>query len=372
MDEIDATAPPIAIVGNLNLDIKTSPIAASEAILADGETSVAEIYETIGGGGANAAVAAATLGGRVHFCGCVGRDALGARLIAYLQSLAIIPHVARKVSPTGRSIALTWDNHHRHFVSCLPSCAELDESDIDMEALARAGCRHLYRADIWFAPRMLAAGNLAILRRARAAGMETSIDINWDPKWNRGESSFAATARPEAGQQLVAQSPSAVITSETGRNFAEGFTVEGDCATSCVSSAGHDVAERIAAVRALLPYVSCIHGNRRELAHFTRTPDTRQAVAALLDAGAETVVVHCGAEGSIAATHHGWIEAPPVPVSRIVSETGTGDVFTAAFLLLGHLPLPDRLRACNRIAARHLAGEPSYIPRLPSNGEPAV
>ena len=49
---------PVAVIGNVNLDIRTSPIPASERLFADGETSVAEIYETLGGGAANLAVAA--------------------------------------------------------------------------------------------------------------------------------------------------------------------------------------------------------------------------------------------------------------------------------------------------------------------------
>ena len=40
---------PIAVVGNINLDIKTSAIAATDGIMADGESSVGEIYESLGG-----------------------------------------------------------------------------------------------------------------------------------------------------------------------------------------------------------------------------------------------------------------------------------------------------------------------------------
>ena len=43
----------IGIVGNLNVDYRTSPIAAGAAILSDGETAVGIIEETLGGGAAN-------------------------------------------------------------------------------------------------------------------------------------------------------------------------------------------------------------------------------------------------------------------------------------------------------------------------------
>jgi sugar/nucleoside kinase (ribokinase family) len=65
-----------------------------------------------------------------------------------------------------------------------------------------------------------------------------------------------------------------------------------------------------------------------------------------------------------AATTSGWIDVPAVPVERIVTETGTGDVFTAAFLLAADLPLEERLRECASAAARHLQGAPSYAPHL--------
>jgi hypothetical protein len=48
-------------------------------------------------------------------------------------------HAAVKPVPTGRSLALAWDTHRRHFVSSLPNARLLSEADVDVEALARAG-----------------------------------------------------------------------------------------------------------------------------------------------------------------------------------------------------------------------------------------
>ncbi|HYV28337.1 MAG TPA: hypothetical protein VFA77_12440, partial [Candidatus Eisenbacteria bacterium] len=57
----------LCIVGNINRDIKTSPLRAGEHLFNDGETSVASIAETIGGGGANSACAAAALRAKAAF-----------------------------------------------------------------------------------------------------------------------------------------------------------------------------------------------------------------------------------------------------------------------------------------------------------------
>ena len=64
----------LCVVGNINRDVKTAPMWAGEHLFADGETSVSSIIETIGGGGANSAFAAASLGARVAFLGKVGAD----------------------------------------------------------------------------------------------------------------------------------------------------------------------------------------------------------------------------------------------------------------------------------------------------------
>jgi len=51
----------LCIVGNINRDVKTTPFAGGAGLLRDGETPVDVIYETVGGGGANSAFAAAAL-----------------------------------------------------------------------------------------------------------------------------------------------------------------------------------------------------------------------------------------------------------------------------------------------------------------------
>jgi len=88
---------------------------------------------------------------------------------------------------------------------------------------------------------------------------------------------------------------------------------------------------------------------------------------AALDAGAELVVVTRGAEGSVATTRDGEIDAPGVPCEP-VSTLGAGDVFHGALLayLARDAPLADALRAANTAASlscRALDGR-SAIPTL--------
>ncbi len=310
----------LAVVGNLNLDIRTGPLPPEPRVLADGETSVDEIYETVGGGGANTAVAAARMGGAVALCAAVGADALGERLAAALAHWGVLARLVPKPVATGRSIALNWSGHQRHFVSCLPSAALFAAADIDVPALVAAGCRHLYRADVWFAPLMLAEGNLALLREARRLGMATSIDVNWDPHWHAGR------AAPAVGR-------------------------------------------RIAALARLLPELTYVHGNQRELCFVADARTLEQAADWYFAHGATTLVVHLGAAGCAVLGADGeWVEVRAERVDRVVCEAGTGDVFTAAFLLAEGRSPRERLIAANQAAARHLSGQADYLPRLPDGG----
>src|ERR1700740_3098483 len=97
----------LCVVGNVNRDIKTAPIRTGGSLLNDGETPVASVIETIGGGGADSACAAAALGAKVGFLGKVGADPLGATLERALRKSGVTPHLARdKSHPTGTSINL--------------------------------------------------------------------------------------------------------------------------------------------------------------------------------------------------------------------------------------------------------------------------
>ena len=45
---------------------------------------------------------------------------------------------------------------------------------------------------------MLFGGNVDLFKSCRRAGIETSIDVNWDPRWNGGLESADVRKRIEA------------------------------------------------------------------------------------------------------------------------------------------------------------------------------
>ncbi|MHB8523767.1 MAG: carbohydrate kinase family protein [Limisphaerales bacterium] len=306
----------LCVVGNINRDLKPAPLRPGDYLFQDGETAVASIAETIGGGGANSAFAAAALGARVAFLGKVGADALGDRLERTLARHGIAARLARDSGhPTGTSVALTFDNGQRHFISSLPNNEALAFDDLDLRVLPEFG--HLFRADIWFSEKMLFGGNERLFRAARDAGLAVSIDLNWDPQWGRAN----------AGEIL----------------------------------------ERKQAVRAALPWVNLAHGNARELIEFADAADLDAALRRLTDWGVGAVVVHLGERGAGYFLRGELTVEPPAPVTQRVNTTGTGDVLSVCMMLLhqqSDVPIPERLRLANRVVAEFIEGKRQLIPAI--------
>ncbi len=234
-------------------------------------------------------------------------DGLGGRLESALSVRGVATQLVRSTdAPSGTSLALAFDSGQRHFVSCLPSSRQLCEEDVPDAVLS--GQHHLLRADIWFSEAMLFGGNARLLAKARAAGLATSIDLNWDPSWGHIQ--------------------------ERERE------------------------QRIAAVRAVLPLVDLAHGNMRELCAFTGCRTLEEALASLERQGVGAVVVHLGTRGA------GWFQQgmllvePPVRPARIVHQAGTGDLLSVVMMLLHRCdaPVQERLRHANGVVAAYMQG----------------
>ena len=316
LDEGAFSGSSLCVVGNINRDVKTAPLSVGEHLFRDGETPVDSIVETIGGGGANSAFAAASLGARVAFLGKVGDDVLGARLARTLGHHGIDARLARDAThASGTSLALTFENGCRHFISCLPANRALAFSDLDLSALAEY--RHLLRADVWFPQSMLFEGNKQLFQSARQSNVAVSLDLNWDPHWGR--------------------------------------------------AGADEIRARKQAVRDVLPWVNLAHGNARELMEFADAPDLDTALQRVVDWGAEAVVVHLGDKGAGFFQHGEFMIEPPLPAQTHINATGTGDVLSVCTMLLHHhttTPVRERLRLANGIVSQFIEGKRHMIPAL--------
>jgi len=306
----------LCVVGNINRDIRLAPVAAGDYLFDDGETSVQWTAETVGGGGANSACAAAALGARVGLMAKTGADALAERLEGTLRRHSVQAHLAKSSAcATGTSVAVSFTTGHRHFLSSLPNNESLCFEDLDLNALGEY--THLLRADIWFSTPMLKGGNERLFQHAQSKGMRISLDLNWDPHWG--------VAGPE------------------------------------------DVRERKLAVRRLLPRVNIAHGNVRELGEFTESGDLETSLEQLEEWGVESVVVHLGSRGAGFYAKGRMTEVPPVPAARQINSTGTGDVLSVCMMLLDHrqdIPVSDKLLFANRIVSEFIEGRRQLIPSI--------
>jgi sugar/nucleoside kinase (ribokinase family) len=306
----------LCVVGNINRDVKVQAVRGSPSLLQDGETSVKAISETIGGGGANSACAAAALGARVNFVGKVGDDALGEQLQRAMEKHGVETYLARNSDcASGTSVALGFAGGQRHFLSCLPNNETLGFEDLNLAALSK--CRHLLRADVWFSRQMLEEGNERLLCKAREAGLATSLDINFDPVWSSGSS--------------------------------------------------REIRDRKQLLRKVLPLVDIAHGNVRELREFTNTPDLGAALKQLGKWGVRCVVVHLGTRGAGFYRDGKFLVEPANPARRAIHSTGTGDVLSICMILLSEndkLSPQQKLRLSNRVVREFMEGRRSLIPAL--------
>ena len=306
----------LSVVGSICRDVKMGAIRPGSYLLEDGETPTAFMTETIGGGGANSALAAAALGADVRFCGKVGADPLGQRLEQSLAHRGVKTFIRRDPDvTTGSSVVLSYESGCRHFISCQPNNYALAISDVDPAMLNGAG--HLLRADVWFSEPMLAGGNEELFRAARAQGLATSLDINWDPQWGTAD---AAT-----------------------------------------------IVRRKEAVRRILPWVDLVHGNVRELNRFADCEDLHATLRQITAWGAGAVVIHMGADGAGYYRRGELTVSPCVPVQQYKNTTGTGDLLSVCMMLLhgcDEIPPEDRLRLANTIVAEFIEGQRGVIPEL--------
>lgn len=119
----------IYVVGSINTDLSIS----APYLPTRGETLTGSGFLSARGGkGANQAVAAARLGGRVVMCGCVGKDAFGKEAKAALKAEGIDVRFVRETedAPTGTAVILVIEGDNRIILD-VGANALLSSEDID-------------------------------------------------------------------------------------------------------------------------------------------------------------------------------------------------------------------------------------------------
>ena len=148
-----------------------------------GTTTIVETIEPhIGGNGSNTSIALATLGVPVRTIGAVGRDASGRFVLDALHKAGVDTRaVAERDAPTATTIGLVNGAGNRKFLHSPGVSAEAFSAPLDFPPELLEGARHYHLASLFILPNFRPHAP-ATLARARAAGLTTSLDTNWDPR----------------------------------------------------------------------------------------------------------------------------------------------------------------------------------------------
>ena len=155
------------------------------------EKLVDSVSLAIGGSAAITAVAAARLGLSVALVAAVGRDPAGEFMLGELARAGVgtAAVAVRDDAPTGITVALSH-GADRAILTAVGAVATLTAADMPGALLTRA--RHVHVSSYFLIADSLGPGLAAMLRAARAAGVTTSLDTNWDPAGRWGDGQLAA------------------------------------------------------------------------------------------------------------------------------------------------------------------------------------
>lgn len=258
----------VVVAGELNVDVILNHITKFPEI---GKEVLAEqLTITLGSSSAIFASNLSVLGSKVAFAGTLAHDNFGDHIIASLQSRGVdTDHIVytNDVS-TGVTIALNFQED-RAMVTYPGAMSLFSIQDVSEKLMQQS--RHLHVSSI-FLSTGLKKDVQKLFEKAKALGLTTSLDPQWDPE-ERWDIDF----------------------------------------------------------KALLPYVDVFMPNENELKALTGIQDTQQAVRTLLNY-ANVLVVKSGRDGAFLWKEAEHIHQPAFLNKTVVDSIGAGDSFGAGFI----------------------------------------
>ena len=260
---------------------------------------------SVAGAESNVAIGVRRLGVPATWIGHVGQDALGDLVLRELRAEGVDVQAVRDPDrPTALLLAerRTADRRRIWYYRRDAAGAGLSPADIGQADWSGAGLVHLTGITACLGPGQ-AAATAAAATRARAEGMEISVDLNHRFAL-AGETAFAEAVRPLAAAADIVFATAAEAAILTGQADVEGMAAE------------------------------------------------------LLAAGPSAVIIKLGADGSLLITGDGTVHQPALP-TVVVDPVGAGDAFAAGFLAgrLNGADPADCLRQAAHVAAVAVATE---------------
>ncbi len=172
----------VLVAGELNIDLILDKLDQFPVI--GKEIMAGDMVYTLGSSSAIFASNLSTLGVSVNYCGCIGDDSFGEKIINDLAAKNVNTSniIRSKTSGTGITVAFNF-NQDRAMVTYPGAMNELTQNDISDDMLMQA--QHLHVSSVFLQP-ALKPGLVDLFKRAKEFGLTTSLDPQWDPaeKWD--------------------------------------------------------------------------------------------------------------------------------------------------------------------------------------------
>jgi sugar/nucleoside kinase (ribokinase family) len=237
-----------------------------------GTAVVESIQQNLGGNGANSAYTLGKMGVEARLVGLVGPDAFGDFVLDKLRSAGVdTSGIRRSVAPTATTVVLVNGRGDRRFLHRLGASGDMFLEPDDFEREILPGMTHYHLGTPFTMPRMRAV-HPALLERAHARGLSTSLDTQWDFQ----------------GKWMETLSP-------------------------------------------CLRHADILFVNEDEARMLTGYTEPAAVVRALRDCGARTIVLKMGGRGSAVFGADFEFHAPGFSVP-VVDTTGAGDCFAGAYV----------------------------------------
>lgn len=231
-----------------------------------------QLLLSIGGCASNAAIDLVRLGVRVRVVGCVGDDLFGQFIVKSLEDVGVncTSILRRADAQTSGTLIVNVSGEDRRFIHTMGANARLTAADISREQIERA--KVFYVGGYLLMPGLDQLELAELFRHARKHGVTTVLDV----------------VLPGAGDHMRQ-------------------------------------------LEKLLPETDVFLPNNDEAELITGLTDPRQQARRLHEAGATTVVITCGARGTVLVSKGLRLHADCYPVT-FVGGTGAGDAFDAGYI----------------------------------------
>lgn len=256
------------------------------ALKAGEKIAVQQVVETCGGGACNTAVGLARLGNHASFCGVIGSDQWGERLLATFVREGVSTSSATIVEDetSSFSIIVNHPSGERTILAAPGTSEHLHDVTCDIAEVGNVDCvyvNHLTTPSCAIEDNLIAALNAV-----------PKVHLTWNP----------------GGTQINA----------------------GMCEQK---------------KRQILQRTNLLLLNKEEAEEFTRTSSIHDALRALIQTGVQNVCITDGKYGVVASNGKEIISCPAMPHVTIVDTTGAGDAFGvgATWALLHGESLPTAL-----------------------------